>query len=274
MRYDKKSFLILLLLLIVSLSLLVFSFRDNQSIVKPSYSASLLGDVTGDGEIGINDVSRLYRAHKGLITLTKLEKITGDIIADNEIKINDVSKLYRHVKGVIVSDDIGSNLDSKYFLATARRVWDTIVSGDKYFTYRNGNYIPITTSYCDCSSYVTWVLYEFGYTDFKGEQLYTDDFYKTDFNKKYGWTEIKFQSGSDITSIIRPGDIVVRVPIDSNGTVGYGHVDIVATEGGTYSYDCGDSASVKHGAYPEGIQYVSWYKKGNPGKIIRPTIPK
>lgn len=62
-----------------------------------------LGDLTGDGKIGINDVSRLYRGHKGIITLTDIEKTVGDVTSDGEIGINDVSRLYRYVKGVISS---------------------------------------------------------------------------------------------------------------------------------------------------------------------------
>lgn len=250
-----------------------YNFNEDD-IIKSTYSVTILGDVTGDGTVEINDVSRLYRTYKGVLTLSKIEKITGDVVEDNEIKINDVSKLYRYVKGIQIDKNIGGNLDSKYFLNTAKKVWNWVVLGDRKFKYQEVNnnpiQIPITGSGCNCSAYVSWVLYEFGYTDFKGDQLRTNHFYKTDWNKKYGWTEIKFKKGANITSQLKPGDIVVRV----SESTGYGHINIVATNGGTYSYDCGNSSRVKNGAYPNGIQDVAWYKSGNPGKIIRPTIPK
>ena len=163
-------------------------------------------------------------------------------------------------------------------LNKSKEIWKLMVSGDRNFKYQEVNnnpiQIPITGSGCNCSAYVSWVLYEYGYKDFKGDQVRTREFYTTDWNKKYGWTEIKFKSGANITSMIKPGDIVVRVQIYSNGSVGYGHMNIVASNGGTYSYDCGNSSYVKNGTHLSGVQGVSWYKKGYPGKIIRPTIKK
>jgi len=169
--------------------------------------------------------------------------------------------------------------DSKEFLSTAKQVWDKIVNGNKYFTYHNGNYIPITTSYCDCSSYVTWVLYEYGYTDFKGMQLRTSNYYNTDWNTKYGWEEIKFKAGQDITSMLKPGDIVVRVPVNSNDVASNGHMNIVASisDKDYRAYDCGNSSYVANGAYPKGVNKYYFYtgknaksQTNNPGKIIRP----
>lgn len=89
-------------MLIVIYSFSIIDSKDNASeIIKPTYSALVLGDVTGDGKVGINDVSKLYRGYKGIIKLTDDEKNIGDIIYDGEVKINDVSKLYRYVKGVV-----------------------------------------------------------------------------------------------------------------------------------------------------------------------------
>ena len=70
------------------------------------YSISVLGDVTGDGEIKINDVSKIYRFFKGRITSDTFGDIyvsAGDVTKDGDIKINDVSKIYRFFKGRITS---------------------------------------------------------------------------------------------------------------------------------------------------------------------------
>ena len=70
------------------------------------YFISVLGDVTGDGEIKINDVSKIYRFFKGRITSDTFGDIyvsAGDVTKDGDIKINDVSKIYRFSKGRITS---------------------------------------------------------------------------------------------------------------------------------------------------------------------------
>ena len=98
----KIKFILLVVLIFCASGLIIFINRkaNNNNIVKPTYSVYTLGDVNGDGEIGINDVSRLYRYVKGIITLTDEEKNAGDVVADGNIGINDVSRLYRYVKGI------------------------------------------------------------------------------------------------------------------------------------------------------------------------------
>ena len=66
-----------------------------------TYTLSVLGDITGDGYVKINDVSRLYRGYKELLTLTEAQRLAGDVVIDGNIKINDVSRLYRYQKEVI-----------------------------------------------------------------------------------------------------------------------------------------------------------------------------
>lgn len=93
----------LIFLVIVIICFLGYFIQNKSAkeIIKPTYSAYIKGDITGDGEIGINDVSRLYRGYKGIITLTDDEKNAGDVVQDGNIGINDVSRLYRYHKGVI-----------------------------------------------------------------------------------------------------------------------------------------------------------------------------
>ncbi len=72
----------------------------NEDIIA-EYITIVKGDITGDGDITISDVAKLYRGLKNKITLEDYEMEAGNIIDDNIIKINDVSKLYRYVKGKI-----------------------------------------------------------------------------------------------------------------------------------------------------------------------------
>ena len=65
------------------------------------------GDLSGDGEVMINDVSKIYQALKGKITLDEYDSAAGNIAGnDTKIMINDVSKLYQFLKGKIT--DLGT----------------------------------------------------------------------------------------------------------------------------------------------------------------------
>lgn len=173
------------------------------------------------------------------------------------------------------------------FLDTSKRIWTKIVTSVPTFKYRVPNDIPITTHYCNCSSYVSWVLYEYGYKDFEGTQKRSTYFYSTDLNKKYGWTTISVGRGEDISNKVQPGDIVVRVPIGKSNNTPNGHIAIISSTNGSqpYAYDCGQDDNIakkKDGTpvYPNG-RPENWFLKSkrgngmtnNPGKIIRVTPP-
>ena len=172
---------------------------------------------------------------------------------------------------------------NKDFLATAKEIWREILFGDRHFSYDHGAHIPPKGSTIDCSSYVDWVLCEYGYKDFCGRQKNSSVFYHTDWNKKYGWKEIKFGKYANIIKMLKPGDIVVRRGADK------GHVLIVVKvlKGGKIrAYDCGSTWYFRHGGHGP----TKDGKKGNytngglrdsfltsdyrPGKIIRVTPPK
>lgn len=70
----------------------------NKNEVNSIYTIAVLGDLTGDGEIKINDVAKLYRFIKNKDQLNDIEKKAADVTIDGEIKINDVAKLYRFIK--------------------------------------------------------------------------------------------------------------------------------------------------------------------------------
>ena len=79
---------------------ILITFANNNS---NTFTISVLGDVSGDGIIEINDVSKLYRYYRGRITMAEEYITAADVSGDNIIEINDVSKLYRYYRGKIDS---------------------------------------------------------------------------------------------------------------------------------------------------------------------------
>ena len=158
--------------------------------------------------------------------------------------------------------------DAGDFLKLAADLWGVIVNGS--YTY-GGSSVPVSGSTVDCSSFVSWVLYEYGYNDFKGYQHITQQFVNTDWSSEYGWEEVTFNEYEDVTSMLKPGDILVRDPGNNNG-----HMNIIAevTEDGTVlAYDCGATKNWKNS--DGGPIDKSWFAKkdSRKGKIIRVTKP-
>ena len=160
------------------------------------------------------------------------------------------------------------------FVDVANDVWLKVVNGN--FSYRaiynNKTYynqIPIINNYIDCSGFVSWVLYEYGYKEqFGGKQKKTIDFMETDWTK-YGWQVIDVAAGEDVSDKIQEGDILVRADRSGSG-YSFGHVNIIAKVRGSkiYAYDCG-SESFWRNSSGEPID-ASWFvKDSRPGKIIR-----
>lgn len=162
-------------------------------------------------------------------------------------------------------------IDTSSFLATAKGVWQQVC--DRFTTYGGTSIVPQGTT-IDCSSYVSWVLYEYGYPGFEGGQATTQIFYNTNWNEKYGWTEIAVGATENIINKVQPGDLVVRY----NGNVH--HITIVAkVENGTvYVYDCGDASNWKgkNGNPTIYTSFITASKENTraPGKIIRVTKPE
>lgn len=156
------------------------------------------------------------------------------------------------------------------FLAVAQEVWHTVCTSGKFTTY-GGSSIPCKGPTIDCSAYVSWVLYEYGYTYFRGWQNTSYTFYTTDWNKKFGWEEIKVGSSENPYDILQPGDIFVRY---GNGTH---HVTLVVEKrkGDIYCYDCGDSKNwLEKGKDGQPIDRSYFLTKTGNGKIIRVTPPE
>lgn len=123
------------------------------------------------------------------------------------------------------------------------------------YTYAQaGINIPITSSVrtVDCSSYVSWVLYEAGFTEFEGYQKTSAVF----TSNPWGWQEVS-------VSEAQPGDIITYS----------GHVEIVAGDAGDRFrvYNCGGNESISSPGTDELPESsISGYTKGNILKVIRP----
>lgn len=139
------------------------------------------------------------------------------------LKMKDLySAIGIHLDDYIDKDEENSsedaNITATTFLGIAKQCHDYIK--DNNFYYVQGNKIPYPngTSYIDCSAYVTWVLYEYGYTEFAGHQKDTAWFMGSG-PSKMGWTILK-------PSEAKAGDLLVKS----------GHIEIFAGDGvGTYA---------------------------------------
>lgn len=70
-----------------------------------TYRASVLGDVSDDGEIDIRDIALVYRyvKNKNRDQFKSYHISAADVTGDGQIKINDVGILYRYMKGKITT---------------------------------------------------------------------------------------------------------------------------------------------------------------------------
>lgn len=149
------------------------------------------------------------------------------------------------------------------FYNVAKEVWTEVC---QRFTSYGGTSIPPSGTTIDCSAYVSWVLYEYGYEEFAGWQRNTETFLNTNWNDLYGWEEVSVGAGENPIDQLRPGDIFVRY----NGNVH--HVLIVAeiSNGNLMAFDCGNTNNWL-GKNGEPTQKNYFLTSNAPGKIIRPT---
>ena len=64
-------------------------------------TGGIMGDVTSDGMVGMDDVVKLARAVAGNITLNEREEKLADVTGDGEVAMGDVVKIARFVAGAI-----------------------------------------------------------------------------------------------------------------------------------------------------------------------------
>ena len=141
------------------------------------------------------------------------------------------------------------SVNGQGLLAIAEQCHDYVSeNGFTYLQDYTKNTIPISESgnkTIDCSSYVSWVLYEAGYEDLKGYQHSTDDGSFGVYGDEKGWERI--ESIDDI----QPGDICFW----QKGGDPY-HVNIfVSEESGRYMFwDCGWDGAI---ASEEPVQWTA-----------------
>jgi hypothetical protein len=165
-----------------------------------------------------------------------------------------------------ISDMLKSgSFSGSTFLETAKNCWEYIVDAGRY-SYAGAS-VPVNNgSTVDCSSYVSWVLYEYGFEDFKGGQHTASQFYETDWEAAYGWQQIDVAAGEDCSSELQAGDILVRY---GNGTHHVQIIKEIEPDGTIITYDCGNSTHWVS-SNRDGFSYTSFAKSTNaPGKIIR-----
>ena len=158
------------------------------------------------------------------------------------------------------------------FLEAAQRVWNIVCENNgSNYKYGGAGKVPCYEGIIDCSSYVTWALYEYGYTSSNFTWQWGTDRFLTDDVTKYGWETIPVEAGENPIDKLKPGDLLVRRP---------GHITIIAEirDGRTYGYDCGDASHWKN--RPNGELYDNtWFLTGysgyypGEGRIIRVKSP-
>ena len=135
------------------------------------------------------------------------------------IKIEDLNNSWKVDSIIRLNADTGGD-----FVAIAKKCHDYV--SDNRFSYGGGNSIPIDESgskVIDCSTFVSWVCYEYGYKDFGGSQTPTSKLLEK--ASGHNWT---IKDGSEAVA----GDILLRT----------GHTEIYAGNG--KSYNCGSDESI------------------------------
>ncbi len=118
-----------------------------------------------------------------------------------------------------------SEVTDSAFVQVAARIWKQIANDG--YQYTSGSVaIPPSDKKINCSAFVNWVLYEYGFKDEFGSNTYdTVSFVSTDWTTKMGWQEVSVAASEDVTSKLRAGDILVR---DAGGGAN-GHMNIIAS---------------------------------------------
>ena len=208
---------------------------------------------------------------------TELQSIDGTLG-----NTTSIAKQLDGIKGSLgggTTGPTGSGSDPKYhkgsLLETGTACWQEIVNGG-YVYWRDGTPVPpVGTGHIDCSSFVSWILFEYGYEDFGGGQHCTGDFMTQDYKTAYGWEIIDVAAGEDCKDKLQPGDILVR---DNGGGQGSdGHVQFIFSiepDGTVLTYDCGGT---DHWSKENEAGYASNFyadPKNRPGRIIRIEDPQ
>ena len=134
------------------------------------------------------------------------------------------------------------------FLEVAQSLWKEVCTSGKYYKY-GGTSIPATGPYIDCSAFVSWVMYEYGYDEFSGWQKWTGWWMNESANmaNRYGWGGIDFGPKENIV--------------------------VEASGGRLLAYDCGNTSANWNGTDGSPADKSWFLNDSRPGKIFRVTDP-
>ena len=63
-----------------------------------NYYVSINGDINGDGEISVSDVSMIYKNLKRKSEFSNAQTMASDVNGDGGISVSDISMIYKHIK--------------------------------------------------------------------------------------------------------------------------------------------------------------------------------
>lgn len=180
---------------------------------------------------------------------------------------------YKTPEGEVLDPDSFNGGMNGEILSVAYECWKKVCEANPVYS-QAGCVIPwqANSGHIDCSTYVSWVLYEYGISsgnddlanEFRGGQHSTETLKTVDWDK-LGFEVIPVVAGQNVTDILQPGDILDRTRGDGSG----GHVQIIVevNNGTIYTYDCG---ATNHWSGRNGEPYVSNFAADSrPGIIIR-----
>ena len=144
----------------------------------------------------------------------------------------------------------GPNITGTAFLEIAKQCHEYIAKRELVYGYNNFIPYPNGTNHIDCSAYVTWVLYEYGYTEFKGLQKTTAWFMGMGPSNK-GWTILEPKDAQAGDLLVKSGHMEILVG-DGVGTYGAGSDEAIKRE---ISYPgCSLATIIKSGGFTRAIR--------------------
>lgn len=72
----------------------------NSNVVN-EYIVVAKGDTTGDANINLNDITRLYHYYKKIEKMDEVFVLAGDVAKNDIINLNDITKIYHYYKKII-----------------------------------------------------------------------------------------------------------------------------------------------------------------------------
>ena len=73
---------------------------NNNNIIT-EHQIVVKGDTTGDANINLNDVTRLYHYYKAIEPMDDAYRLAGDVATNNVVNLNDITKIYHYYTNII-----------------------------------------------------------------------------------------------------------------------------------------------------------------------------